>query len=245
MILELHGVTRRFGGLVAVDDVSLSVRTGELRCVIGPNGAGKSTLFDLIDGQLGLDQGHIAFDGTRIDGMSTWRIARLGIGRKFQAPSVFLDLSTRDNVAMAARGRDGLVELMRRRRDREVVDQAMSVLERVRLAHRANDQASELSHGERQWLEIAMVLATRCRLLLLDEPTAGMTAEETRETGLLLRELGGTLTTIVVEHDLKFVRDVADTVTVLHQGRVLAEGPADLIAGHDEVRRVYLGGHAL
>jgi urea transport system ATP-binding protein len=243
--LQTTGLTRHFGGLVAVDKVNFSLESGELRCLIGPNGAGKTTLFNLITGKLRPDSGRVYLFGEEITDLGVQAIARKGVGRKFQVPSIFEDLTVSDNVRVAVQGLSPLLPLLLRAYDEEAEGTVSQILEQVRLGAKRNRKAGELSHGEKQWLEIGMVLASRPRLLLLDEPTAGMTPDETLETAHLLRELAANTSTIVIEHDLKFVRAIGSFITVLHRGAVLAEGPVDEIAANTTVRDVYLGREAL
>lgn len=229
---------------MAIDDLSLTVERGELRCVIGPNGAGKTTLFNLISGHIRPDKGRILFDGELLNGMTVSQISRKGVGRKFQSPSVFEDLTVEENLMVAACGNFSLGRLARSRGDEvnPVVEEALGV---IALAEKRDWPAGVLSHGEKQWLEIGMVLTGRPKLLLLDEPTAGMTPQETRKTAQLIRRISRHATTVVIEHDLKFIREIANVVTVLHHGSVLAEGPIDQIAKDPRVREAYLGSREL
>jgi urea transport system ATP-binding protein len=238
-VLVVRGLRRRFAGLEALDGLDLSVRRGELLAIIGPNGAGKSTLFNVVTGLLPPTAGTVELDGRDVTGTPPHRIARLGVGRKFQVPNVFDGLSVRQNLVVAARGRDGVRGLLGR--DRADRDRIEGILQRLRLDEKAHIVASELSHGERQWLEIGAVLASDPRLLLLDEPTAGMTMRETRMTEDLLRTLSEGHTIVVIEHNIRFVREVARRVVVMHRGRVLADGPISQIERDERVRDVYLG----
>jgi urea transport system ATP-binding protein len=241
MILETRGLAKFFGGLIAVDRVDFFLEEKELRSLIGPNGAGKTTFFNLITGHLQADEGGIFFRGREITNQPVYSRARLGIGRKFQSPTVFDELTVFDNIRVATRGSSPPFSLFFRRFDPEYDENAKQLLERVRLGEKRNWPASKLSHGERQWLEIAMVLGSKPRLLLLDEPTAGMTPAETRQTARLLKEIASDTSTVVIEHDIKFVREIASKITVLHKGAILAEGLLEDIAGNDTVRKVYLG----
>jgi urea ABC transporter ATP-binding protein UrtD len=238
-ILSVRALRRRFAGLEALDRLDLSVRPGELLAIIGPNGAGKSTLFNVVTGLLPPTAGTVEFDGRDVTGLPPHRIARLGIGRKFQVPNVFEGLPVRQNLVVASRGRDGLRGLVGH--DRADPERIEEVLRRLRLDEKADLPASELSHGERQWLEIGAVLVSDPRLLLLDEPTAGMTMRETRMTEDLLRTLSEGHTIVVIEHNIRFVREVARRVVVMHRGRVLADGPISQIERDERVRDVYLG----
>jgi urea transport system ATP-binding protein len=238
-ILEVRGLTRRFGGLRALDGVDLRVGRGELLAIIGPNGAGKSTLFNVVTGYLPPDSGQVMFDGEDVTALAPFRISRLGVGRKFQVPSVFDGLSIRQNLQVAARGHSPVRSLFGRRHGGP--EELEAILDRLGLRDKAALEAGVLSHGEKQWLEIGMVLANRPRLLLLDEPTAGMTLGETKRTEGLLRELGQEHTIVLIEHDVRFVREIAKRVVVLHRGRVLASGRIDEVEQDERVRDVYLG----
>ena len=234
-VLATEGLRKRFGGVVATDDVSLVIRDGELRCIIGPNGAGKSTLFQLLCGIYRPDGGTVLFRGQDITRMPAFRRARLGLGMTFQQNRAFHNLTVRQNLdapMTAATGADGAVSN----------GHYHDVLEAFELTPHYDEPARALPHHKLQWLEIAMVLASGPSVLLLDEPTAGMSPEETKQTAQVLRQLnGGGVTIVVVEHDIAFVREVAEAVTVLHQGKVFAEGTVAEITAHEDVRRVYLG----
>jgi len=231
-LLEVRGLERHFGGVAAVGGVDFSVAAGELRSIIGPNGAGKSTFFNMLCGTLRPSAGRIAFKGRNVVGLPGHHFARLGIARKFQVPSVFESLSVRDNLAVAIlpvslpdRAAPGIEE----------------VLEMMGLAAIAGRPAGELAHGQKQWLEIGMALMSAPKLLLLDEPTAGMTPEETRKTARLLLDLKGRTAIVAIEHDMQFIRDLAAPTTVLHQGRVIADGPFEAIERDETIRDIYLG----
>ncbi len=230
-ILRAEAVTRHFGGLRAVH-LNLAVEEGELRCLIGPNGAGKSTFFKLLTGSMRPSAGRVAFRGRDITGWDAHRVARLGISIKFQVASVFEELPVLQNLHTAAEFRFGHREGLRR---------AAAVLEIVGLRERAGDRAAWLSHGEKQWLEIGMASVADPALVLLDEPTAGMTIEEVKKTVALLRRLNERATVIVVEHDMNFIRMIARRVTVMHQGEVFAEGSMEEIEANEAVRDIYLG----
>jgi len=230
-ILTAQGLTKYFGGVRAVH-LDLTVEEGELRCLIGPNGAGKSTFFRLLTGGLRPTSGRVRFRGRDITALDAFRIARLGISIKFQVSSVFEELSVRQNLHIAAEFRFGNRE-GRRRADR--------MLEIVGLGHRADEPAAWLSHGAKQWLEIGMAGIAQSSLILLDEPTAGMTVEEVKKTVDLLKQMNETATLIVVEHDMNFIRMIARRVTVMHQGEVFAEGSMEEIVGNEGVRDIYLG----
>ena len=238
-ILEIRALTRRFGGLKALDGVELAVGRGELLGIIGPNGAGKSTLLSVVTGQLRPDGGRVLFDGQDITALSPHRISRLGVGRKFQVPSVFEGLTIRQNLHVAARGHSPVRSLLTA--GEGGFEYLEYILSRLGLSGKSELEAGFLSHGEKQWLEIGMVLANRPTLLLLDEPTAGMTLGETKRTEELLRSLGQDHTIVVIEHDVRFIREVAQRVVVLHRGKVLASGPIDEVERDERVRDVYLG----
>jgi urea transport system ATP-binding protein len=228
-----------FDGFRAIDKLDLSVSEGELRFLIGPNGAGKTTLIDLITGQTAATAGSVTFAGEELVGRKPFEIVRIGIGRTFQTPSVFEQLTVAENVDLAAGFRRSLKTLLRRRRgiDADVAE----ALATVQLTEQAEQAAGSLSHGQKQWLEIAMLLVQRPRLLLLDEPVAGMTKEERTRTGELLQEIATTRTVVVIEHDMEFLRQFATTVTVLHEGRILCEGTVAEVRANPIVQEVYLG----
>jgi urea transport system ATP-binding protein len=241
-LLYLDGVTVSFDGFKALNELSLVLEPGEMRAVIGPNGAGKTTMMDVITGKTRPDQGQVVF-GADIDltTLDEPAIARLGIGRKFQQPTVFETLTVRDNLLLALAGdRSPRFTLWARESadERARIDQLLAA---VRLAPERERRAAELSHGQKQWLEIGMLLAQEPKLLLVDEPAAGMTDAETAQTAELLREINRTRSVVVIEHDMAFVRALDVKVTVLHEGRVLAEGSIDAIQDNPRVIEVYLG----
>lgn len=236
--LEVRGLHVEFDGFVAVDSVDLTVVQGELRFLIGPNGAGKTTIVDALTG-LVRATGSAAFGRTELLGRKVHRIARAGVGRTFQTASVFEDLTVLQNLDIAAGSGRGARELLRRRdRAPEAVE---AVMETIGLAHLRGIQAGVLAHGQKQWLEIGMLLVQDARLLLLDEPVAGMSQAEREQTGLLLQRIGDQRTVVVVEHDMEFLRAFASSVTVLHLGSVLAEGTYAEIQADPRVQEVYLG----
>ena len=241
-LLYLDGVTVSFDGFRALNDLSLVLETGELRAVIGPNGAGKTTMMDVITGKTRPDAGRVVFgDDTDLTCLDEPAIAALGIGRKFQRPTVFEPHTVRDNVLLALAGdrRPGRALLARETADeRRRID---AILQTTRLAEVAGRRAADLSHGQKQWLEIGMLLAQEPKLLLVDEPVAGMTDAETEQTAGLLREINRTRSVVVVEHDMAFVRALDAKVTVLHEGAVLSEGSIDHVSADPRVIEVYLG----
>jgi len=231
-LLATEELTMRFGGVVAVDCVSIAVNEGELRCLIGPNGAGKSTFFRCLTGQYRPSSGRVLWRGRDVTGQDPFRMARLGIGIKTQVPALFDGLPVVEGVRLAVRRLHG------ERASRRLADAA---LERLGIAHLANRPAGLLAHGQRQLAELATVVAPGPDLVILDEPTAGMGAEETARTAGVIRELNRDHAVIVVEHDMGFIRSIAQTVTVLHQGRVLMQDTAARVLADPRVRDVYLG----
>ena len=234
-LLEAQGVTMRFGGVTAVSSVDFALREMELRCLIGPNGAGKSTFFKMLTGQLKPSAGRILLRGRDITGAEPHQIARLGVGIKTQVPNVFDGLSVRENVFVAAARRGSAAQARR-------ITEA--TLERLRLTAIAGRLVGQLAHGQRQWVEIAAVLAQEPELVLLDEPAAGMTHEEVLRTAELIREVNQTHALIVVEHDMQFIRMIARTVTVFNQGSILVEDDVEQVLANAAVRDVYLGKQA-
>jgi urea transport system ATP-binding protein len=242
VILYLDGVTVSFDGFRALDELSLAIDAGELRCVIGPNGAGKTTMMDVITGKTAIDSGSV-FLGQTIDltQRSEYEIARLGIGRKFQKPSVFENHSVLENLDLAVAGPKGVWSTLFHRRNSEQDDRIQEMLKRIHLLNRAHAPAGLLSHGQKQWLEIGMLLMQAPKILLLDEPAAGMSDEETERTAELFLSLEGEHSLIVVEHDMDFVASLKRKVTVLHEGSVLAEGSMEAVQNDARVIEVYLG----
>ena len=241
-LLYLDGVTVSFDGFRALNELSLVLEPGEMRAVIGPNGAGKTTMMDVITGKTRPDTGRVVFgadtDLTRLDEPA---IAQLGIGRKFQKPTVFEPLSVWDNLLLALAGnRSPRFSLWARETTAER-DRIAAILATTRLGEHRRRRAADLSHGQKQWLEIGMLLAQEPRLLLVDEPVAGMTDAETAQTADLLREINKTRSVVVVEHDMAFVRALGVKVTVLHEGSVLSEGSIDHVSADPRVIEVYLG----
>jgi branched-chain amino acid transport system ATP-binding protein len=243
VVLETHGLVKRFGGFTAVDDVSLSVQEGERRAIIGPNGAGKSTFFNLLSGHLAPSAGHIRLFGEDVTGSRPEAISRMGVGRSFQVTSVFPEFTVRENVQFALMASGGRTRRPFGRAWRLLRDEAAEVLDHVGLASLGHVPAGTLSHGDQRSLELALSLAQAPKLLFLDEPTAGMAPEETQKAMALVRRLADEyqLTLVFTEHDMDVVFSTAQTVTVLAQGRVLAEGTPDHVRNHPAVREVYLG----
>jgi urea transport system ATP-binding protein len=229
-----------FGGLRAVDGLSFSVTKGEILCLLGPNGAGKSTTLDLICGKTQPTGGSIRFEGAEISNLLEYQRARLGIGRKFQVPSVYKELTVVENLSVARSRQPGIWHALTRLALSDTKD-CQYILEKVGLENKASSLAGNLSHGETQWLEIAMLIAQDSRLILMDEPTAGMTIQETERTSQIFRALSDTHTLIVVEHDMSFVRTVADRIIVMNRGSLLAEGTISEIEANEDVKTAYLG----
>ena len=242
-LLQVESLSKRFGGIVATDDLSISIPEGQLHAVIGPNGAGKTTLIAQLSGQLTPDSGRIQFDGSDLTTLSTPMRSALGLARSFQITSLFLDLSVLDNVALAVQAHAGHSFHFWRdaRREPELRDPARARLARVGLTARENLPASALSHGERRQLELAMALASKPRMLLLDEPMAGLGPEESARMVAMLRELKKEVTILLVEHDMEAVFALADRITVLVYGRAIASGAPDVIRADEAVREAYLG----
>ena len=238
-LLEVTALTKRFSQLRALDGVDLTVRAGTFHGLIGPNGSGKSTLLKAIAGAHAPTSGTIRFDGVDITAAPPFERARAGLSLKFQITSVLPELSIYDNVLLALQSREGLSSLISSRTRRILDGGVMTALDRFRLADRADDLAGELSHGQQQWLEIALALASRPKLLLLDEPTGGMSPEERRVTGELLRPIRSECTLVIVEHDIDFIKNLCDCLTVLDQGRVLDEGSVEQIEHSTKVQEVY------
>jgi branched-chain amino acid transport system ATP-binding protein len=238
-LLEVRGVKKSFGSLRALDGVDVAVEFGTFHGLIGPNGSGKSTLLKAIAGADPADDGSVTFAGEDITRAPPHERARAGLSLKFQITAVLPELSVYDNMLLALQANQSLWSLLRSATRRSLHDQVMGALERFRLAARADDLAGALSHGQQQWLEIAMVLAGRPKLLLLDEPTRGMSPEERRVTGELLMPVKSECAVVIVEHDLDFIRDICDRLTVLDQGRVLGDGTVEEIKRSPKVQEVY------
>jgi len=241
-LLYLNNVTVSFDGFRALNALSLVIDRGEMRAIIGPNGAGKTTMMDVITGKTRPDDGEVIFGGAHdLTALDEARIANLGIGRKFQKPTVFESHTVWDNLGLALRAKRGVFSTLLARATREERASIDELLETVHLTDAKDTLAANLSHGQKQWLEIGMLLAQDPQLLLVDEPVAGMTDAETAQTAQLLRKINRTHTVVVVEHDMTFVRDLDVKVTVLHEGSVLAEGHLDHVSADERVIEVYLG----
>ena len=241
-LLYLDGVTVTFDGFRALNALSLTLNEGEMRAVIGPNGAGKTTMMDVITGKTRPDTGKVVFSaGTDLTRLDEPAIASLGIGRKFQKPTVFEPHTVWHNLLLALAGDRGPRFTMFARQTPDEKRRIESILETTRLTDARQRRAADLSHGQKQWLEIGMLLAQEPQLLLVDEPVAGMTDAETEQTAVLLREINRTRSVVVVEHDMAFVRALDVKVTVLHEGSVLSEGSIDFVSDDPKVIEVYLG----
>ena len=247
LILSAEGVNKSFAGFKAITDLNFYLGEGELRTVIGPNGAGKTTFLDLITGRTKPDTGKINFGAAAVDTdllpLSEHEIVRLGIGRKFQTPTVYTDHTVFENLLLSLEGVRGVWRVLFSKTTSADRDRIDEILKTINLGDRRNDLAGSLSHGQKQWLEIGMLLAQNSKLLLIDEPAAGMSDDETALTGELLLKLAGRHSIIVIEHDMVFVRQIATgrRVTVLHQGSVLCEGTVDAVQNDPRVIEVYLG----
>jgi len=241
-ILYLDGVSVAFDGFRAINSLSLVLDKGEMRAIIGPNGAGKTTMMDIVTGKTRPDEGEVFFDGqvdlTRHDEAE---IAMMGIGRKFQKPTVFESHTVEDNLLLSLKGSRSIFPALFHRRGAEDARRIDEILGVIRLGDRREALAASLSHGQKQWLEIGMLLAQDPKLLLVDEPVAGMTDAETEETARLLKDINQMHSVIVVEHDMHFVRELGVKVTCLHEGSVLSEGSLDFVSADDRVVEVYLG----
>lgn len=241
-ILYLNGVTKSFDGFKALNALSIDIAPGELRAIIGPNGAGKSTMMDVITGKTKPDEGEVRFrdnlDLTRHDEAD---IANLGIGRKFQKPTVIESLTVWDNLDLSLAGKRGVYQTLFFKLASQQADRIQEVVELVGLKEKSKSLAGDLSHGQKQWLEIGMLIIQEPELLLVDEPAGGMTDQETMATAELLKEINKSHSVIVVEHDMDFVKALDSKVTVLHEGSVLAEGPLEKVSADPKVIEVYLG----
>ena len=243
-ILRTSGLTKQFGSFTAVDDVDFAIERNETTALIGPNGAGKTTFQNLITGKLQPTAGSITFEGEDITGIAPHERARRGILRKFQVTSVLDDETVLDNMRLAVRGRTGSpASLLRVRDDGDVADRIDQLLGIAGLRERAEDEVSTLSHGEKQWLEIVMAVAAEPTLLLLDEPTSGMSVGETNDTAAFIEEIRRTedVSILIIEHDMAFIRQVSNAITVLHRGAIIADGTIDEVEADETVQRIYLG----
>ena len=240
-LLDVKDLTTTVSGYTILNNLSFSMEENELRVLLGPNGAGKTTLISMITGQFKPTSGKIFFNGQDITGRSPDEISLAGISRKFQVPNMYETLSVYDNIMISLQTDRKVFRYMFKRVTPEDNERIWEILEFMELARKANDPADTLSHGERQWLEMAMLIASNPKLLLLDEPTTGMTEEGKRRTASLIQRIAKNHTVLLVEHDMHVVRQIAKKVTVMHQGQVLAEGPLDEVVENETVKAVYLG----
>ena len=241
-LLYLNGVSVSFDGFRALNNLSLAVERGEMRAIIGPNGAGKTTMMDVVTGKTRPDDGDVFFEGAHdLSKLDETEIAMLGIGRKFQKPTVFEMHTVNDNLLLALRNDRRPRATMRWSETSDEVARIDRILDTIRLAGERDRAGGSLAHGQKQWLEIGMLLAQEPKLLLVDEPVAGMTDAETRQTAELLKEINRDKTVIVVEHDMAFVRELGVRVTCLHEGTAIAEGTIDQVSANERVIEVYLG----
>lgn len=240
-LLALRDVSVSFDGFYALTDLSLQLHEGEVKSIIGPNGAGKTTFLDVITGKVKPNKGTVMYRGKSLVGQSAQYISRQGIGRKFQTPSVFDNLNVLRNLELAAAPHKNAFSILTNKLPQSVKDEVYRLLKYVGLEKYSTKLAGSLSHGQKQWLAIAMVVAQAPEVLLLDEPVAGLTDEETERTAELIKSLAGDHSVVVIEHDMEFIRDLDFDVTVLHQGQVLTEGPLDQVKADPRVIEVYLG----
>jgi urea transport system ATP-binding protein len=240
-LLDVQGLTTVVSGYTILNNLSFSIDENELRVLLGPNGAGKTTLISMVTGQFKPTSGKIFFNGEDITGRSPDEIFIAGISRKFQVPNMYETLSVYDNILISLQSARKVFKYMFKRVTPEDNERIWEILDFMELARKANEPADTLSHGERQWLELAMLVASNPKLLLLDEPTTGMTEEGKRRTAALIQRIAQNHTVLLVEHDMHVVRQIARKVTVMHQGQVLAEGPLDDVVENEMVKAVYLG----
>ena len=240
-LLTLSNINVSFEGFLALNNLSLSLKKGELRAVIGPNGAGKTTFLDVITGKVKPTQGEVLFKGRSLVGKKEHKIARLGVGRKFQSPRVFENLTVKNNLEISVSQYSSTFKIIADRPNKIKLEEIEQLLRIVNLSKQSEVKAGSLSHGQKQWLEIAMLLGQKPSLMLIDEPVAGLTDEETELTADLLKSLSGENTLLVIDHDMEFIRRLDSNVTVLNQGSVLCEGSMDKIQSDPKVIEVYLG----
>jgi urea transport system ATP-binding protein len=240
-LLEVKDLTTTVSGYTILNKLNFSLEANELRVLLGPNGAGKTTLLSMITGQFKPTAGRIVFNGEDITGRSPDRIFLTGISRKFQIPNMYETLSVYDNIMISLEGDRKVFKYMLKHVTSEENDRIWEILDFIELAQKANDPADTLSHGERQWLELGVLVASNPKLLLLDEPTTGMTESGKRRTADLIQRIAKNHTVLLVEHDMHVVRQIAKKVTVMHQGQVLTEGPLDVVVKDEMVKAVYLG----
>ncbi len=241
ILLKLENVSVSFEGFLALNNLNLSLQKGELRAVIGPNGAGKTTFLDVITGKVKPSKGNVLFKGTSLVGKKEHKIARIGVGRKFQSPRVFENLTVNENLEISLSQFSSTIKLIASKPSKNKLVELEKLLKIVNLSEQSEVKAGSLSHGQKQWLEIAMLLGQKPSLMLIDEPVAGLTDEETELTADLLKSISGDNTVLVIDHDMEFIRRLESNVTVLNQGSVLCEGSMDEIQRDPNVIEVYLG----
>ena len=241
ILLKLENVSVSFEGFLALNNLNLSLQKGELRAVIGPNGAGKTTFLDVITGKVKPSKGDVLFKGTSLVGKKEHKIARIGVGRKFQSPRVFENLTVNENLEISLSQFSSTIKLIASKPSKNKLAELEKLLKIVNLSEQSEVKAGSLSHGQKQWLEIAMLLGQKPSLMLIDEPVAGLTDEETELTADLLKSISGDNTVLVIDHDMEFIRRLESNVTVLNQGSVLCEGSMDEIQSDPNVIEVYLG----
>ena len=241
ILLKLENVSVSFEGFLALNNLNLSLQKGELRAVIGPNGAGKTTFLDVITGKVKPSKGDVLFKGTSLVGKKEHKIARIGVGRKFQSPRVFENLTVNENLEISLSQFSSTIKLIASKPSKNKLAELEKLLKIVNLSEQSEVKAGSLSHGQKQWLEIAMLLGQKPSLMLIDEPVAGLTDEETELTADLLKSISGDDTVLVIDHDMEFIRRLESNVTVLNQGSVLCEGSMDEIQRDPNVIEVYLG----
>ena len=240
-VLAVEGLTVSFDGFKAVNDLSFYVDEGEIRVIIGPNGAGKTTVLDLICGRTRATEGSIRFRNQELTKMKEHQIVHAGVGRKFQNPSIYEDLTVFENLELSFPRGHGVFGALTFRRDQQVIDKVIEIADMIFLADQLHQRADLLSHGQKQWLEIGMLLIQDPALLMLDEPVAGMSVAERKKTAELLNRITQDRSVLVIEHDMQFVEDIAHRVTVLHQGKLLSEGSLERVKNDPKVVEVYLG----
>ncbi len=240
-LLSLENISVSFEGFLALNDLNLSLKKGELRAVIGPNGAGKTTFLDVITGKVKPNKGDVFFKGKSLIGRKEHKIARLGVGRKFQSPRVFENLTVKENLEISVSTPKSPLNLINKKIKNDQLEEIEHLMKVINLSKKINSKAGALSHGQKQWLEIAMLLGQKPDLMLVDEPVAGLTDEETDLTADLLKSLSGDNTVVVIDHDMEFIRRLDSNVSVLNQGTVLCEGTMDTIQNDKKVIDVYLG----
>ncbi|KGF90856.1 MULTISPECIES: urea ABC transporter ATP-binding protein UrtD [Prochlorococcus] len=240
-LLELKNVSVSFEGFLALNKLNISLKKGELRAIIGPNGAGKTTFLDVITGKVKPNFGEVLFNGNSLIGKKEHKIARVGVGRKFQSPRIFENLTVEENLEISVSQSVSILKIITNQATKEKKQEIEKLLNVINLTNSSKTKAGSLSHGQKQWLEIAMLLGQKPSLMLVDEPVAGLTDEETELTADLLKSLAGTNTVVVIDHDMEFIRRLESDVTVLNQGKVLCEGKMEKIQNDPKVIEVYLG----